>query len=126
MEKKLFNGETTYFSGKCSTLEEKKRFYNALSGGEAIKNYKNRTMPVKDVAIIMVSLKNNDGTESECPRSSFILDDDTIVSATSWGVYNCLERLNMLFGSLHFDEPLRIVPVDVATKSGSTINLVLE
>lgn len=107
------------------TKEQKAAIYNALSGeGGTIKDSLNKELKVKDVVVCVVSIRNDaTGELSTVPRTTLILDDGKMVSASSWGVYNSIKRLTMFYPGLHFEEPVTLVPVEVKTKNGFTLNL---
>lgn len=107
------------------TKEQKVAIYNALSGeGGTIKDMLNKELKVKDVVVCVVSIRNeNTGEMATVPRTTLILEDGKMVSASSWGVYNSIKRLTMFYPGLHFEEPVTLLPVEVKTKNGFTLNL---
>lgn len=118
-------GEGIYTSFEAVTLDDKKLLYNASSNGQPIKDVKNRTLEMVDVVVIPSELEGKDGTRSMVPRTTIICKDGSMYTAASWGIYNSLKRVNAIFGTLHFPDGLKISPIDVATKNGSTINIVI-
>lgn len=113
-----------FCSFKVESMQDKIKLYNATnSEGVSLKQSINKKIKIVDVVVIPMTVKNEDGTESIVPRTTLIADDGTQYTAGSWGVYNSIKKINAIFGNLHFDEPITIVPIDVKTKSGSTINL---
>lgn len=113
-----------YHSFAVDTTDAKVKLFNAMSGdGETIKENINKTLEVVDVVIVPVEVLNDDGTKAVVPRSTLILKNGHFCSATSWGVYNSLKRLIAIFGCLHFETPIKLVPVEVKTKNGFTINI---
>ena len=127
-EQSIVNGLTEEGAGVyCSflpeTLEDKAKMFNAMNGGDnTVKEANNKELHVLDVIVQPVQVQNEDGTQNTCPRVSLICEDG-VYSATSWGVYNCIKKLNALFGGLHFETPVKLIPYEVKTKNGFTINL---
>lgn len=117
------SNDVMYSSFTQDDIETKRLMYQATNGGTPIADVKNKTLEMRDVVVMAIEVKNDDGTTSIVPRSSIITKDGKAYSATSWGVYNCLKRLNAIFGTLHFEDGLKIVAKDVKTKAGSTISL---
>lgn len=117
-------GSDLYHSFAIESIEDKRKLFNSMSGdGESVKENVNKTLNVVDVVVFPVEVLNDDGTKNVVPRTTLILQDGSFCSATSWGVYNSVKRMAAIFGSLHFEPALRVVPVEVKTKNGFTINL---
>lgn len=116
-----------YVSFDSDTPENKIKLYNASSGeGERLKNHLNKQVIMMDAVIMPVKLVGESGEESVVPRTSIITKDGSVLTATSWGVYRSLQKINAIFGGLHFENGLVFVPVEVKTKKGSTVNLKVE
>lgn len=115
-----------YCSFNPETPAEKAKLFNAVSceGLPLIENT-GKPIPMIDVIVQAVELENDDGTTAVCPRSSIIAANGDVYTATSWGLYRALQRINNLYGSLHFDpkKPLTIEASRIKTKKGQTINL---
>lgn len=125
--------EAMYLSFTPETMEDKKLLYEATTNGTPLKDVVNKTIKLMDVIVTQAEVKNEneldvDGnpTTSLVPRVSIITTEGEIYMASSWGVYNCLSRINSIFGTLHFDDGLAIVPYQVKTKNGFTMNLKVE
>lgn len=122
------NKESSMFiSFTPKSIEDKKLLYEATTNGTSLKEVLNKPIKMMDVIVSEAEVKNEkDGTTATVPRISIITVEGEIYTASSWGVYNCLSRINGIFGTLHFDDGLTIVPVQVKTKNGFTINLRVE
>lgn len=116
-----------YASFTAETHADRIKLYNATAGeGQTLKENLNKVLEVVDVVIMPVDVMNDDGTTSTVPRTTLITKKGDCVSATSWGIYNSVKKIMGIFGSLHFDEPLKVSPVEVKTKNGFTMNLRLQ
>lgn len=119
-------GSEIFHSFDVATKKDQIKLFNATSGdGETVKENINKTLEIVDVVVMPVDVLNEDGTTATVPRTTLITKEGRQISATSWGVFNSMKRINAIFGGLHFDEPLKIVPVEVKTKNGFTINMKL-
>lgn len=115
-----------YQSFQAETKADRIKLFNASSGdGETVKSNLNKRIDIADVIVIPVEVKNEDGTSDIVPRSTIITQDGRYISATSWGVFNSLQKLAKIFDGLHFekDDYITVMPVEVKTKNGFTINL---
>lgn len=120
------DGGMVYCSFEPETDDDKRRMFNAISGdGLPIIENTGKPLALVDVAIQPVELTNDDGTTSVCPRISMLTADGNVYVATSWGLYKAMQRINALYGGLHFDpkKPLTVEAVRIKTKKGQTINL---
>lgn len=116
-----------YVSFDSNTPESKIKLYNASSGeGERIKSYLNMPITILDCVIMPVKLMGEGGEENVVPRVSLITKEGTTLTSTSWGVYRSLQKINAIFGTLHFEKGLVVIPLEVKTKKGSTLNLKVE
>lgn len=116
-----------YCSFEIETKEDKKRIFNVISGQtESLKSNLNKTIVLKDVVMVPVELVNQEtGEVKTSPRVSLIDEKGVAYTSTSWGIYNSLRKLYAVYGTLHFDEPIKVVPTEVQTKNGFTMNLKL-
>lgn len=110
------------------TFEDKKRLYNAInSPDERLKAHINEAINMVDVHVSVVELESDDGSGSDnVPRVIIFDDKGKSYVATSSGVYNSLQKIYMLFGTLHFDKGLPVVPKEIPTKRGSTLTLAIK
>lgn len=121
----IVNAADDLFSSfSVDTHEDKVKLYNATSSeGVTLKSMVNKEIIMKDVVIMPVEVKNDDGTTSIVPRTTIIDKSGKIITATSWGVYNSIKKISAIFGGLHFEDGLKISPFEVKTKGGFTINI---
>lgn len=115
-----------FHSFPVESYEDRIKLYNATSSdGETVKDNINKILNVVDVVVMPVEIKNDDGSTGTVPRVTLITADGKMVSAASWGVYNSTKKIAAIFGGLHFDPPIKVIPVEVKTKNGFTMNLKL-
>lgn len=115
-----------FISFEPESLEDKKMVYEATTNGTSLREVVNKTIKIQDVIVTPSEVTNDNGETSLVPRISIITTEGEIYIATSWGIYNCLNRINSIFGTLHFDEGLAVTPYQVTTKKGFTMNLKIE
>lgn len=120
-----FEGNASLFvSFDPASREEKVKLLNMISGEtEALAEHTNEEIEIVDVAVMPVELENDDHTKSVTPRCIIAGANGVNYGATSWGLYKGLQRVYHIFGSLHFDDPLKIKVEMVKTKKGKTFNL---
>lgn len=117
-------GNELYSSFGVESVEDRMKLYNATSSeGVTLKSMVNKTIELVDVVVMPVEVKNDDGSTSIVPRTTLIDKNGKLVTATSWGVYNCVKKIAAIFGGLHFETPLKVEPFEVKTKGGFTLNL---
>lgn len=115
---------TMYMSFNSNDLDDKKLLYMATNGGTLLKEVLNKTLKMMDVVITEGTVVNKEtGAVDTVPRTSIITAEGEVYTASSWGVYNCLKRINAIFGGLHFEEGLPIIPKQVKTKNGFTMTI---
>lgn len=130
------------------TREAKVILYNAINTpDERLSSHINKEIALVDVIVCYVRLNDrNDDTDDDkeknpfveaAPRSGYrieaaprygyrtiIIDENGIsYTATSSGIYNSIQTLRTVFGTLHFDEPLKVVVRQIAVKNGNTLSL---
>lgn len=116
-----------YMSFKPQDIDDKKLLYAATNGGTLLKEVANKTLKMMDVVITEGTVTNKEtGEVGTVPRTSIITTEGEVYTAASWGVYNCLKRINAIFGGLHFDDGLAIIPKQVKTKNGFTMTIDIE
>lgn len=121
-------GNIMYCSFAADTIEDKKRLANASMGaGEPLIENTKEPIDVVDVLVSAVTLTRDDGGVDVAPRTVLLTADDKVYTATSWGLYRSVQKINMIFGTLHFDRsaPLRVQAHRIKTKKGQTISLEL-
>lgn len=115
-----------FHSFDVDTKEDKIKLFNACSSdGTPVKSMVNKEITIKDVVVLPVELEDDVGNRTINPRTVIIADDGKYYTATSWGVYRSIQKLNAIFGGLHFEDGLKVEPKEVSTKKGFTINLVV-
>lgn len=129
-----------YSSFAPDTMEDKIKLYNAINTpDEQIADFINKEISIADVVIRVVTLtarKNMDAdlpqewveanTDKQGYRVIIIDGDGKSYSATSNGIYNSICTLRGIFGTLHFDTPLKAQVNQIKTKNGNTLTLSLK
>ena len=117
----------TYISFSMDTPTAKMSAYNAINNPDAkVSDMINKTINLVDVVMIPVNLTSDETGESENAMRSILIDaDGTTYTATATGIFNSLRNIYLIFGSLHFEEPLTVEVNQVATKRGNTLTLKL-
>lgn len=118
--------DVMYASFIPETMEDKKKLVNATSGqGESLIDNTKKPIALVDVLVTAVTITKDNGEIDVCPRTSLITADGKVYTATSWGLYRAIQKINMVYGGLHFseEEPLMIQAHRIKTKKGQTINL---
>lgn len=128
-----FGSQFTSFDAK--SVEEKKHLYNVINNPDnRLSDFINREIDLRDVVINSVVLtadKSENAPEGWKPQADdqaafrVILIDKTGVSytATSSGIYNSVKNIFNIFGTLHFDDEMKMTVKQVATKNGRTLTL---
>lgn len=130
-------------------MELKVKLYNAInSPDKKLGDCINQEITMRDVVVSVVQLnaKNDDddhsgrgsrmkppaawedeNTEYGKKTTSYrvvIIDKDGVsYTATSNGIYNSINHMRNIFGTLHFDEGLRVKVNQIQTKNGKTLTL---
>lgn len=133
-----------YTSFKPDTMEGKMKLYNAINSPEKrIADFINTPIYVKDVVVMAVELtdkfvtndangpwEEEDNNSNRNVRHGFrviLIDtDDVAYTATSNGIYNSVKVLLNVFGTLHFEEGLKMIVKQVQAKNGNTLTLSLK
>lgn len=126
-EDRIVNGvdskSSLYSSFIPTDFEGKKKMFNMLSeDGEPLMDNNNKEIGICDVVITPASVIDDKGSENVVPRIVISASDGKVYTAVSWGAYNSLSKINSIFGTLHFDDPLKVKVRVVKTKKGKTIN----
>lgn len=116
---------STYCSFEAETMADKVKFYNAINSPKyKLSDMINKPLYMVDAIITGVSINDmNTGEVRDAARSTIIDKDGNSYSATSSGIMNSLRNIMLVFGTLHFDEPLKITVNQVSTKNGNTLSL---
>lgn len=125
------NNQKIYSSIKASSVEEKKKLYNALEKCDALLNdIVGTEINIKDFYVEerIVTEDDEDGNEKSVVKYRTILfDTDGKSYATgSYGVYNALRRIVMVYGSPTWEEGVLVKVEKKPIKNGKTqLTLVL-
>lgn len=122
-----FNRETNQFvSFRAEDMKSKARLFNAMNQPKyKVSDMINKKIKLKDVILMNVTMEGEDGEQDTGIRSVLIDADGNAYNATSNGIFSSLTNLYMIFGTLHFEEPLEILISQIPTKRGSTLSITL-
>lgn len=122
-----FNRETNQFvSFRAEDMKSKVRLFNAMNQPKyKVSDMINKKIKLKDVILMNVTMEGEDGEQETGIRSVLIDADGNAYNATSNGIFSSLTNLYMIFGTLHFEEPLEILISQIPTKRGSTLSITL-
>lgn len=122
-----FNRETNQFvSFRAEDMKSKVRLFNAMNQPKyKVSDMINKKIKLKDVILMNVTMEGDDGEQDTGIRSVLIDADGNAYNATSNGIFSSLTNLYMIFGTLHFDDPLEILISQIPTKRGSTLSITL-
>lgn len=122
-----FNRETNQFvSFHAEDMKSKVRLFNAMNQPKyKVSDMINKKIKLKDVILMNVIMEGEDGEQDTGIRSVLIDADGNAYNATSNGIFSSLTNLYMIFGTLHFEDPLEILISQIPTKRGSTLSIIL-
>lgn len=122
-----FNRETNQFvSFRAEDTKSKVRLFNAMNQPKyKVSDMINKKIKLKDVILMNVTMEGEDGEQDTGIRSVLIDADGNAYNATSNGIFSSLTNLYMIFGTLHFEDPLEILISQIPTKRGSTLSITL-
>lgn len=122
-----FNRETNQFvSFRAEDMKSKVRLFNAMNQPKyKVSDMINKKIKLKDVILMNVTMEGEDGEQDTGIRSVLIDADGNAYNATSNGICSSLTNLYMIFGTLHFEDPLEIMISQIPTKRGSTLSITL-
>lgn len=122
-----FNRETNQFvSFRAEDMKSKVRLFNAMNQPKyKVSDMINKKIKLKDVILMNVTMEGEDGEQDTGIRSVLIDADGNAYNATSNGIFSSLTNLYMIFGTLHFEDPLEILVSQIPTKRGSTLSITL-
>ena len=128
-----------YASFQPDTVDGKIKLYNAInSPDERLADVINMPIILRDVVITKVQLseemnkpndknpfavETNENKAREGFRVILIDTEDKSYTATSAGVYNSVCTMRNVFGTLHFDEGLKVMVKQIKTKNGNTLTI---
>lgn len=133
-----FNGGQ-FISFTPDTQAERVKLYNAINNPDKrVKEMINTPIELVDVVISEVILQStfqdgkggdsftppSDGVDTKKGYRVVLIDKDgKSYQAVSAGIYSSIKNIEAVFGGLHFEEPLTVIPRDVKTKNGNTVTL---
>jgi hypothetical protein len=122
-----FNREINQFvSFRAEDMKSKVRLFNAMNQPKyKVSDMINKKIKLKDVILMNVTMEGEDGEQDTGIRSVLIDADGNAYNATSNGIFSSLTNLYMIFGTLHFEDPLEIMISQIPTKRGSTLSITL-
>lgn len=122
-----FNRETNQFvSFRAEDMKSRVRLFNAMNQPKyKVSDMINKKIKLKDVILMNVTMEGEDGEQDTGIRSVLIDADGNAYNATSNGIFSSLTNLYMIFGTLHFEDPLEILISQIPTKRGSTLSITL-
>lgn len=122
-----FNRETNQFvSFRAEDMKSKVRLFNAMNQPKyKVSDMINKKIKLKDVILMNVTMEGEDGEQDTGIRSVLIDADGNAYNATSNGIFSSITNLYMIFGTLHFEDPLEILISQIPTKRGSTLSITL-
>lgn len=122
-----FNRESNQFvSFRAEDIKSKVRLFNAMNQPKyKVSDMINKKIKLKDVILMNVTMEGEDGEQETGIRSVLIDADGNAYNATSNGIFSSLTNLYMIFGTLHFEDPLEILISQIPTKRGSTLSITL-
>ena len=122
-----FNRETNQFvSFRAEDMKSKVRLFNAMNQPKyKVSDMINKKIKLKDVILMNVTMEGEDSEQDTGIRSVLIDADGNAYNATSNGIFSSLTNLYMIFGTLHFEDPLEIMISQIPTKRGSTLSITL-
>lgn len=127
----LSNVGDQYISFTADSYESRVALYNAINTPRhRVKEYINTPINLRDVIVMRVEIRENEeqsGGESELRyRSAYrviLIDTDgESYHAISSGIYQSVKTLQAVFGTLHFDEGIKVV---VRQKTENNRNLLM-
>lgn len=121
------NENRRYMSFVANTVEEKMAVYNAINSPDhKVSDMINKVIKMKDCVLVEVNLADEETGEARDGVRSIIIDvNGETYAATSNGIYNSLRNIKAIFGTLHFEEGIDLMVVQISTKKGSTLSIKL-
>lgn len=116
-----------YTSIDISKPENKIRLYNAINGGsQKVSSIINQEILMTDGVTVPTQVVDDKTGEARYIVRSIIIDDKgNAYSCSSTGMHMSLRNILAIFGTLHFEEGLRVKVKQTETKRGRTFNLEL-
>lgn len=125
--------DTQFSSFSPDDRAGKIKLFNAINSPDhRLSDMINKPILIKDVVLVKVEMTDErepgDDTapeKREGVRTIIIDENGESYSATSNGIFNSIQIISNVFGTLHFDEPLEVMVSQVKVKRGSTLKLTI-
>lgn len=121
----LNGGTDRYISMNPDTPQAAASLYNALNNNTgSVSDLINKTVTLYDV--LMEPTEFPDHTSGEiikAVRTVLIVDDGASFGTISNGIVRSLRNLSAVFGTLHFEDGIKIKIEQIETKKGRTYNI---
>ena len=106
-----------YSTIKGTSLEDKKTIYQAVNGSDSVSELVGSTVGLKHVIVQEVEVSSEDGEVITVPRTTLVLDNGKVYSATSKGLLNSIRNIISIFGDPNeWEEPLTVKVVEKGSK----------
>lgn len=106
-----------YSTIKGTSLEDKKTIYQAVNGSDSVSDLVGSTVGLKHVIVQEVEVSSEDGEVITVPRTTLVLDNGKVYSATSKGLLNSIRNIISIFGDPNeWEEPLTVKVVEKGSK----------
>lgn len=122
------NGVKPYISFVPESTEDQIKLYNAMNSPMyRIKSAINKPIKMMDAVLVPCTLTNEEtGEVSQAIRAIIIDDHGDTYAATATGVITSLKNIMSVFGSLHFEDGLTVIPKEIPVKRGNTLTLEIQ
>lgn len=123
----LENVGDAYASMDLTQPENKVKLYNAINGAsDKVSDLINREFILKDAVTVPATVVDEKtGEQRYIVRSILIDGEGNSYSCSSSGMQNSLRNILAIFGTLHFDEGLKVRVKQIETKRGRTFTIEL-
>lgn len=106
-----------YSTIKGTTLEDKKTVYQAVNGSDSVADLVGSVVALKHIIVQEVEIASEDGEVITVPRTTLVLDDGKVYSATSKGLLNSVRNIISIFGDPNeWEQPLNVKVVEKGSK----------
>ena len=122
-EKDMFTTAVKMYSSmSLETEEEKKAFFNTVNAPDYALNEKiGETIKVKDVFCEPVEMENAEGEVQMCPRVVLVDTKGKTYQSVSFGIYNALTKLMMVFGQPTWENGISIKIKQINKEGGKRV-----
>lgn len=106
-----------YSTIKGASLEDKKTIYQAVNGSDSVSELVGSTVGLKHIIVQEVEVSSEDGEVITVPRTTLVLDNGKVYSATSKGLLNSIRNIISIFGDPNeWEQPLTVKVVEKGSK----------